>query len=122
MDLPPFPETALIQNTYYDLCREITSSLNQAQTLFSTVASSAASPNTLSVLTQLLQTLEADIADLEETIKVIEVNPYKYKLDFTEVRNRKYWVEKTRGDIERLKNSVRSIEAAKKNKGDRDVR
>lgn len=67
-------------------------------------------PSQLMELRRHLQTLELDIGDLEETVRVVEANPYKYKLEFSEVRSRKAWVERARAQLERMKLAASHIE------------
>jgi hypothetical protein len=47
-----------------------------------------------------VKTIEWDIQDLEETVRIVEANPQKFKLDTTEVNRRKMFVEKAKTTIQ----------------------
>lgn len=48
------------------------------------------------------KTVEWDIQDLEETVRIVEANPQKFKLDVGEVSRRKQFVTEAKGKMEVL--------------------
>lgn len=47
-----------------------------------------------------IKTIEWDIQDLEETVRIVESNPVKFKLDLSEVQRRKAFVEQSKSTLE----------------------
>ena len=47
-----------------------------------------------------IKTIDWDIQDLEETIKIVESNPQKFKLDMAEVQRRKQFIQDSKSRIQ----------------------
>ncbi|KAL1922322.1 uncharacterized protein VTP21DRAFT_9861 [Calcarisporiella thermophila] len=50
-----------------------------------------------------LGSIESDLADLEDTIKVVEENPEKFNLSFQEIDSRRYFIDRVRKQVEDMK-------------------
>ncbi|KAJ1527365.1 Syntaxin-6, partial [Nowakowskiella sp. JEL0078] len=53
-----------------------------------------------------LQTIELDLQDLEETIKIVEANPNRFRLDESEILGRRDFISKTRKSVLDMKTTV----------------
>lgn len=81
-------------------CSEVEKSLQSIQTLFGKFqaqqkarASQPQLKHTLDEIQSSLKTIEWDIQDLEETVRIVESNPARFKLTQQEVSRRRAFVE-----------------------------
>lgn len=103
----------LIQTT-----SEVVQSLNKARDLYeewSSVQPSIA-PNSRyefdRITTELrngLRSIEWDLEDLEEAVRVVVDNPKKFKFDANEIRGRKEFIQTTREEVELMKQAVLEV-------------
>ncbi|XP_067118791.1 syntaxin-6-like [Centruroides vittatus] len=61
-----------------------------------------------------LRSIEWDLDDLEETIGIVEKNPKKFKIDETEIKNRRSFINQAREEVKCMKDAV--IESKTKDK------
>ncbi|KAF8425472.1 t-SNARE [Tirmania nivea] len=81
-------------------------------------ASSHESPELLqskSDLEATLSELSSDLSDLAESIRVVEVDPYKYGLEIEEVSRRRRFVKEVEGEVEDMLEELRN--AAQRTRG-----
>ncbi|KAF8787510.1 syntaxin-6-like [Argiope bruennichi] len=52
------------------------------------------------------RSIEWDLEDLEETISIVEKNPKKFKIDCTEISTRKAFIEKTKEEVQSMKDKM----------------
>ncbi|KAJ3408716.1 Syntaxin-6 [Chytridiales sp. JEL 0842] len=57
-------------------------------------------------LTVSVQTIEQDLQDLDETIRIVESNPAKFRLDIREIAQRKEFIAKTRRTLADMKTTI----------------
>ncbi|KAH7310357.1 t-SNARE [Rhexocercosporidium sp. MPI-PUGE-AT-0058] len=72
-------------------------------------SSSTPSPELLSAqadLTSALSSLAEDLADLVESVKVVQSDPYKYGLEIEEVARRKRLVDEVGGEVEDMREEL----------------
>ncbi|KAJ3123760.1 Syntaxin-6 [Nowakowskiella sp. JEL0407] len=60
-----------------------------------------------------LTTIELDLRDLDETIKIVESNPEKFKLDLREIANRKEFIARTKKTVLDMKTTINNPTSAK---------
>lgn len=53
-----------------------------------------------------LRSIEWDLEDLEETVDIVEKNPKKFKIDLIEIDTRKAFIDKTKEDIQSMKEKM----------------
>ena len=94
---------------------DVLSALNNTRSLFSSyirirsLASSSASPELLQARGEVesaLQDLSTDLADLVESVKAIEKDPYGYGLEIDEVARRRRIVEEFGGEVEDMQEEL----------------
>ncbi|XP_054710325.1 syntaxin-6-like [Uloborus diversus] len=52
------------------------------------------------------RSIEWDLEDLEETIFIVEKNPKKFKIDFGEINTRKAFIDKTKEEVQLMKDKM----------------
>nr|XP_023670347.1 syntaxin-10 [Paramormyrops kingsleyae] len=58
-----------------------------------------------------LRTIDWDLEDLHETISIVESNPGKFRLEESELQDRRHFVERTRQDVQEMKEQLSSPSA-----------
>ena len=58
-----------------------------------------------------LRSIEWDVEDLEDTIQIVEKNPTKFRIDGAELAVRKGFIESTKEEVRRMKESLSSNKA-----------
>nr|XP_005994382.1 PREDICTED: syntaxin-10 isoform X2 [Latimeria chalumnae] len=58
-----------------------------------------------------LRSIEWDLEDLEETISIVESNPKKFKIEASELNERRAFVERTRETVKEMKDHISSPSA-----------
>jgi len=66
---------------------------------------------TLNELQGILQAITWDLADLSETIRIVESNRAKFKISDGELKTRKQFIETTKAEIEAMKKEINSPSA-----------
>jgi t-SNARE syntaxin family protein len=106
---------------------DVLSSLNTSRPLFSSYlrirssASSANSPELVEARNELESTLKdltADLADLVDSVKAVESDPYAFGLDISEVQRRRKLVDDAGDEVERMRQELRkTLQQAQASKG-----
>ncbi|GFY60448.1 syntaxin-10 [Trichonephila inaurata madagascariensis] len=52
------------------------------------------------------RSIEWDLEDLEETISIVEKNPKKFKIDCSEINTRKAFIDKTKEEVQSMKDKM----------------
>ncbi|GIY67191.1 syntaxin-10 [Caerostris darwini] len=52
------------------------------------------------------RSIEWDLEDLEETISIVEKNPKQFKIDCTEINTRKAFIDKTKEEVQSMKDKM----------------
>ncbi|TPX35884.1 hypothetical protein SmJEL517_g01809 [Synchytrium microbalum] len=116
------------EDPFFAVKDEVEASLNNANKLYqqwSRLVDSGSSNSDevrwkVDELRSALQSIELDLHDLEgklawNTIKVVEVNPSKFRLDAREVGNRKDFITRTRRAIHELRSNLNDRQSKKPN-------
>jgi syntaxin 6 len=53
-----------------------------------------------------IQNIEQDLQDLDETVRIVEANPAKFRLDIREIATRKEFIAKTRRTVADMKTAI----------------
>lgn len=61
-----------------------------------------------SELRNCIKSIDWDLEDLEQTIKIAEANPHKFRLDYGELESRKQFIRDTRGVVKKIKDHMGS--------------
>ncbi|TPX43253.1 hypothetical protein SeMB42_g04792 [Synchytrium endobioticum] len=103
------------EDPFFAVKDEVEASLANANTLYIQYAALAASNAKhddirwkADEIRSALQSIELDLHDLEDTIKAVQVNPAKFRLDAREVANRKEFISRTRRAIQDLTDSLKN--------------
>lgn len=64
--------------------------------------------NVGSELKNCIKSIEWDLEDLDQTIKIAEQNPHKFRLDYGELESRKQFIRDTRAVIKKMKDHISS--------------
>jgi len=103
------------QSQLLTICSDVLHQLSQTRPLFTSylrirsLSTTVTSPELASARSDLessLATLAEDLADLFESVKAVEVDPYKYGLEIEEVTRRKRLVEEVGGEIEDMRGEL----------------
>ncbi|RXK42251.1 hypothetical protein M231_00610 [Tremella mesenterica] len=100
------------RDPYVDVKREIESSLSSLQPLtnqFDRLSSQPSTPAYAEVRDQVRETLtllEADLEDLDESVRVVEATGERWGIGEEEVRRRRGFVEKVRREVDRVRNKL----------------
>ncbi|KIW07062.1 uncharacterized protein PV09_01953 [Verruconis gallopava] len=114
------------EDPFLQVQADVLSLLNQTRPLFSSYlrirssASSAQSPELLEArgdLESTLKELSEDLADLIQSVKAIEQDPYKFGVELDEVARRRRLVEEVGGEIEDMREELGKTIQEAKNKG-----
>ncbi|KAI9864724.1 MAG: hypothetical protein M1824_004631 [Vezdaea acicularis] len=105
---------------------DVLSALNQTRPLFTSylrirsLSTSSTSPELSQARTELeatLQELTTDLADLVDSVKAIEHDPFRYGLDIEEVSRRRRLVEEVGGEVEDMREELLKTVADATDKG-----
>ncbi|KAF2403077.1 hypothetical protein EJ06DRAFT_536536 [Trichodelitschia bisporula] len=115
------------QDPFLQVQTDVLSLLNTTRPIFSSylrirsTASSLNSPELVEARSDLeatLDDLQADLADLVESVKAVELDPYRYGIELTEVERRRRFVQEVGGEIEDMKEELlKPIGGGPKGKG-----
>ncbi|WWC87211.1 uncharacterized protein L201_002098 [Kwoniella dendrophila CBS 6074] len=109
------------RDPYFDVKREIESTLSTLPNLLSSYSSSNQSSSEhyelQEELQNTLQILESDLEDLEESVRVVEEMGDKWGISNIEVSSRKKFLSKVKKEISSLKNKILPISSLQKGKG-----
>jgi member of the syntaxin family of t-SNAREs len=107
--------------------RDVLSLLNSSRPLLSSYlrirssASSSDSPELAEARNELegvLKDLQADIEDLVESVKAVELDPYSFGLQIEEVRRRRQLVDEVGNEVENMRQELRkTVQQAAQNSG-----
>jgi len=110
------------EDPFLQVQADVLSQLNATRPLFTSylrirsLSTNATSPELSSARADLEQSLSAlaeDLADLVESVKAVESDPYKYGLEIEEVVRRKRLVEEVGGEVEDMREELQKrIEGA----------
>jgi len=105
---------------------DVLSQLNSTRPLFTSylrirsISTTATSPELGSARSDLetsLSSLAEDLTDLVESVKAVELDPYKYGLEIEEVARRKRLVDEVGGEIEDMREELQKHIERAQNKG-----
>ncbi|KAF2125287.1 hypothetical protein P153DRAFT_378771 [Dothidotthia symphoricarpi CBS 119687] len=114
------------EDPFLQVQADVLSALNTSRPLFKSYlrirssASSANSPELLEArheLEQTLQDLSQDLADLVESVKAVEVDPYRFGLEIDEVERRRRLVKDVGDEIENMHDTLRQTVQHAQNTG-----
>jgi len=120
---------SLLQDPFYVVKEEVQQSVNGVTTLYerwqellknSNTAQNDEFKWTTNQLKTGVRSIEWDLADLEETIGIVESNRQRFKLDQAEVESRKKFITETKGSIKKMKDDLQN--ATTKGKMEHDNR
>jgi len=105
------------EDPFLQVQADVLSALSTTRPLFTSylrirslpTSSSAPSPELLSAqadLTSALSSLAEDLADLVESVKAVQSDPYKYGLEIEEVARRKRLVDEVGGEVEDMREEL----------------
>ena len=103
------------QDPFLQVQAEVLSALSSTRPLFTSylrirsISTSAHSPELVSARQELesaLSSLAEDLADLVESVKAVQDDPYKYGLEIDEVARRKRLVDEVGGEIEDMREEL----------------
>lgn len=122
----PLPFTLFAELTSF-INSDVLTQLKNTRSLFSSyirirsLATSATSPELIQARSELestLQDLSNDLADLVESVKAVEHDPYKYGLEIDEVSRRRRVVEEVGGEVEDMREELaKAIQTTERNAG-----
>lgn len=110
------PEKLCSQSLTLHTCSDVVQALEHTRQSFSSylrirsTATSQDSPELLQSKSDLevtLSELSSDLSDLAESIRVVEVDPYKYGLEIEEVSRRRRFVKEVEGEVEDMMEELR---------------
>ena len=55
-----------------------------------------------------LRDVQYDIEDIEETVRIVEINPKKFKIGVTEIQSRKDFISHCKNKLTNVENSIRT--------------
>ncbi|KAI4207762.1 MAG: hypothetical protein LQ348_000458 [Seirophora lacunosa] len=105
---------------------DLLATLNTTRSLFSSylrirsLAASASSPELAQARSELeanLHDLSSDLQDLIDSVKAVEGDPFRYGLDIDEVGRRRKLVEEVGGEVEDMREEVKSLANGQKRAG-----
>src|SRR5277367_6706181 len=103
------------QDPFLQVQADVLTQLSTTRSLFTSylrirsLTTTSSSPELASARTDLetsLTTLAEDLADLVESVKAVESDPYKYGLEIEEVLRRKRLVEEASGEVEDMREEL----------------
>ncbi|XP_064395680.1 syntaxin-6-like [Halichondria panicea] len=104
-----------LEDPFFVVRDEVRQSMNNAQSQYSQwsmlLDSEADIDKVQGVATELkncIKSIEWDLEDLEQTIKIAEANPHKFRLDYGELETRKQFIRDTRSVMKRMKDHLSS--------------
>jgi len=113
-----------MQDPFYVVKEEVVQSVNGAKTLFArwqelcnsstNTAQDAEFQWTSNELKKVIKNIEWDIQDLEETISIVEEDRGKFKIDPTELAERKKFVQEVQSGIRKIKEEVENPKIVRK--------
>lgn len=110
-----------LEDPFFVVRDEVRQSLNNAQSQYSQwsmLLDSEADIDKVqgagSELKNCIKSIEWDLEDLEQTIKIAEANPHKFRLDYGELETRKQFIRDTRSVIKRIKDHMGSDQVKSK--------
>eukprot|EP00163_Fabomonas_tropica_P006355 TRINITY_DN15928_c0_g1_i1.p1 TRINITY_DN15928_c0_g1~~TRINITY_DN15928_c0_g1_i1.p1 ORF type:complete len:249 (-),score=45.71 TRINITY_DN15928_c0_g1_i1:14-760(-) len=104
-----------LNDPFYVVREEVERSVKNSQALYDRWKDLLASQNiadndeyewTKNELQKVLRSIDWDLQDLDETIRIAESNPGKFKLSREELASRRMFVNETRHDVSRMKEQV----------------
>ncbi|KAI3654044.1 hypothetical protein MP228_000763 [Amoeboaphelidium protococcarum] len=98
----------MADDPFYIVKDEVQKSLNNLQQQFSRLANlkGPQASHVREEITSQLKTIEWDIQDLEETVRIVESNPAKFRLTTAEVTSRRSFVEQCKSTLDRMHKQI----------------
>lgn len=106
-----------LEDPFFVVKEEVQKALQTSKNLYTRWCELADAPNlvsqeeynwTTNELRNSLRSIEWDLEDLEETIGIVEKNPRKFRIEISELKERREFIERTKSAVKEMKSQMTS--------------